>query len=247
VTLPGFRPVAVVPSYDNPRTVRAVVEALRRHLSDVIVVDDGSGPDGRQAIEALGADGLARTVRLDTNRGKGGAVQAGFAAARSLGFSHVLQVDADGQHDLADVPAFLEAARAQPEALILGAPAFDQSAPWGRLAGRQLTVFWTHVEIGGTAIADPMCGFRVYPLAAIEGLRCGLRMDFDIEIAVKLVWRGTPVINLPTKVRYVTAADGGVSHFRMFEDNLRITLLHFRLVALALIRLLRWPFRARRR
>jgi hypothetical protein len=116
--------------------------------------------------------------------------------------------------------------------------------PKGRLIGRQITIFWTHIETGGRRIVDPMCGFRVYPLAAVTELRCGDRMDFDIEIAVKLVWKGVPVVNLPTKVRYLTAAEGGVSNFRMFEDNVKISWLHTRLVVGAVLRLLTWPVRA---
>lgn len=236
-----FRPSAIVPTYDNPRTIRRVVERLREHLADVIVVDDGSGPDARGVIDDLARDGLARVVRLASNRGKGSAVKAGFTEAQRLGFTHALQIDADEQHDLNDVPTFLDAARTDPTALVLGFPVFDRSVPWGRLAGRQLTIFCTRLETGGRQIVDPMCGFRVYPLAAVAGLRLGGRMDFDIETAVKLVWLRTRVINLPTKVRYLPVSDGGVSHFRMFEDNLRITWLHTRLICAGLLRLLARP------
>jgi glycosyltransferase involved in cell wall biosynthesis len=240
----AFRPCAIVPTYDNPGTVRQVVERLREHLVDVIVVDDGSGPAGRAAVEQLGRDGLARTLRREKNGGKGAAVQSGFAESRALGFSHALQVDADGQHDLGDVRAFLEAARGDPAALVLGRPVFDATAPWGRRAGRELTRFLTHVETGGRRIADPMCGFRVYPLSAVANLTCGKRMDFDIEVVVRLAWRGVRVVNLPTRVRYLTPAEGGVSHFRMFEDNALITWLHIRLLLGAALRALTWPLRA---
>jgi glycosyltransferase involved in cell wall biosynthesis len=239
-----FRLAAVVPTYHNVQTIAGVVERLRRHLDDVIVVDDGSGPATQQVVAELGAMGRARTVRQEPNAGKGAAVKAGMAMARDLGFTHVLQVDADGQHALDDVPQFMEIARQNPRALVLGRPIFDESVPRNRLLGRKVTVFWTHLETGSFKIDDPMCGFRVYPLEAVDGLRCGDRMQFDIEIAVKLAWRGTPVINLPTKVRYLSAGEGGISHFRMFEDNLRISWLHTRLVFGAVLRLLSWPFRA---
>ncbi len=236
-----FRPAALIPTYDNARTLRAVVEALRRRLPEVIVVDDGSGVETQEVVAALAAEGLIQTTRHAQNRGKGGAVKTGFALARELGFTHVLQVDADGQHQLDDVPRFLEVARQHPRSLVLGHPVFDASVPRGRLIGRQLTIFWTRIETGGRQIVDPMCGFRVYPLAATEGLRAGDRMDFDIEVAVKLVWRGVPVINLPTQVKY---PEGGVSHFRMFKDNLLISWMHTRLVVGAALRLLSWPVRA---
>ncbi|MHB8418414.1 MAG: glycosyltransferase family 2 protein [Myxococcales bacterium] len=239
-----FRPAAIVPTYNNARTVRGVVESLRGSVPDVIVVDDGSGPETQEVVAGLEQSHLARTVRRDVNGGKGAAVKTGMAIARELGFTHALQVDADGQHDLGDVPQFLETARRNPKALVLGRPIFERSAPLGRLLGRQITVFWTRLETGGRRIADPMCGFRVYPLEAGEWSRCGDRMDFDIEVAVRLAWRGTPIINLPTRVRYLTEGEGGLSSFRLFEDNLRISWLHTRLVFGALARLLGWPLRA---
>lgn len=225
-----FRVCALIPTFDNPATVRGVVERVREHLADVVVVDDGSADEGREAVAALGREGLAHAVRRDKNGGKGAAVKTGFRAAYELGFTHALQVDADGQHDLGDIPRLLAAAQERPEALILGAPIYDASAPKGRLVARKITLFWTNFEAGRGVIADPMCGFRVYPLAAaLQVGRTGDRMDFDIEVAVKIAWLGVPVINVPTKVRYLTASEGGVSHFRMFEDNLRISWLHTRL------------------
>jgi glycosyltransferase involved in cell wall biosynthesis len=239
-----FKPCAIVPTYNNPRTVRRVVERLRERLADVIVVDDGGDAEAREVVDGIGRDQLAHVVHREVNGGKGAAVKTGFEVARELGYTHALQVDADGQHNLDDVPTFLEAARQRPGAVVLGYPIFDETVPKGRLAGRQLTIFCTRIETGGRQIVDPMCGFRVYPLASVAGLRCGDRMDFDIEIAVKLVWRGVPVLNLPTKVRYVSAAEGGISHFRMFEDNVKISWAHTRLIFVAVLRLLSWPARA---
>lgn len=230
-----FRPCAVIPTYDNPATVRAVVELVRAQLP-VILVDDGSAELGRAVVEAIGAEGLAFVHHRARNGGKGAAVTTGFALAQAQGYTHALQIDADGQHAFEDIPRFLDAARAQPSALILGAPVYDHSAPKGRLIGRQITRFWTNVETYGRVIEDPMCGFRVYPVAPASELapRCGQRMDFDIEIAVRLVWAGLPVVNLPTKVRY---PQGGVSHFNLLRDNLRISWMHSRLVVHSWIRL----------
>jgi len=240
-----FRPCAIVPTYDNPRTVRSVVERLRESITDIIVVDDGSGPEGQAVCEAIGRDGLAQMIRHPMNRHKGAAVKTGFAAARAQGFTHALQVDADGQHNLEDVPLFLEAARAQPDAVILGAPIFDESIPRGRLYGRKITLFWTAVETGGWVIQDSMCGFRVYPLEASMRVASGDAMEFDIEIAVRLLWAGTPVVNIPTKVRYIPKEEGGVSHFRMFTDNARISWMHTRLMLERIGRGLLTPFRRR--
>ncbi|RMG94555.1 MAG: glycosyltransferase family 2 protein [Deltaproteobacteria bacterium] len=238
----GVRLCAIVPTYDNPRTIRGVVEALRAYVEDVIVVDDGSGPEGRAAVEALGREGLARVEHRARNGGKGAAVKTGLSVADRLGFTHALQVDADGQHDLSDVPRMTAAMRAHPDALVLGAPRYDESAPTARLHGRKTTKFWTDFETFGEVIEDPMCGFRIYPVQAALAARArGDRMDFDIEIAVRMAWAGVPVVNVPTQVRYVAAEEGGVSHFQLVRDNVRISLLHARLsMRSILLRLLPW-------
>lgn len=234
-----FRPCALVPTYDNPRTIRAVVERIRAHLPDVLVVDDGSAPDGRDAVTAIGRDGLASVHRREKNGGKGAAMKDGFRIALGMGFTHAVQLDGDGQHDESHIPAFLKVARTQPEALVLGQPVFDASAPTIRKRARLISRFWTDIETGGRVIADPLCGYRVYPLEAVNRVgRVGDRMEFDIEVAVRLVWLGCPVVNIPTRVRYLTPLEGGVSHFRMVRDNLRISWCHTRLCAGALGRAL---------
>lgn len=233
-----MRVCAVVPTYDNPATIAATVHALLQHLATVVVVDDASHGPGRAACDALPVGAVV--VRHLRNQGKGGAVHTGLRAARRLGFTHALQVDADGQHDLADVPRFLAASAARPDALVLGVPIFDATVPRGRLHGRKVTIGSVLLETWGLrVIDDPMCGFRVYPVAAAARvLSPGRRMDYDIEIAVRLAWKGVPVVNLPTRVRYLSRAEGGVSSFRMVQDNVRISWLHTRLLAGAAARLL---------
>jgi glycosyltransferase involved in cell wall biosynthesis len=235
----AFRPCVLIPTYDNPATLRPVVEGVRRHLEDVVLVDDGSGEAGRMAAQAIARDSLAHLVRRENNGGKGAAVKTGFAAAQRLGFSHALQIDADGQHDLDDMPLFLERARRHPEALILGRPLFDASQPRGRAFARKISIFWVNVETGGRIIDDPQCGFRVYPLAAaIAAGAGGDHMEFDQELPVRMVWGGTPVLNLPTRVRYLPPSEGGISHFDLWRDNVRISWLHTRLVITAAARAL---------
>jgi predicted LPLAT superfamily acyltransferase len=230
VTRDRFTCCVLVPTYDNPLTVRAVVEAAREHVTDVIVVDDGSGPAARATCEALAADGLAIVVHRERNGGKGAAVKTGFAAARERGFTHVLQIDADGQHDPGAIPRFLELGRTTPDAFVVGYPEYDASAPALRRNARKFTRFWVDLEIGRGVIRDTMIGFRVYPLAAVERIRvAGNRMDFDIEIAVRLAWAGTPIVNAPVEVRYLAPEEGGVSHFQMLGDNLRFSWLHSKL------------------
>ena len=181
-----FRLCALVPTYDNPETVGRVVDRIRELLPEVLVVDDGSGAQGQAVCEALAREGRAVVVRHPVNRGKGAAVRTGLEAARAAGFSHVFQIDADGQHDLAAIPGFVAAARARPDAAVLGHPVYEASAPRLRTAGRELTRFWVDLEVGGRGrIVDAMIGFRIYPIAATLALdtRCD-RMAFDVEVAV---------------------------------------------------------------
>ncbi len=229
----AMRACAVVPTYDNPQTVAAVVDRIRAHLPEVFVVDDGSGTAGRLACEALARTGRAHVVRHAQNRGKGAAVRTGLAAAKAAGFSHAFQIDADGQHDLEAIPGFLAAARVRPEAAVLGYPVYEESAPALRTVGRKLTHFWVDLEVGGPGrIRDAMIGFRIYPIDATLGLgtRCD-RMAFDVEASVLLAWAGVSIENRPVGVRYLTQAEGGLSHFRMVRDNAALFRLHTRLCA----------------
>lgn len=226
-----FRPCVLIPTFDNPRTLRDVVMAVRSILADVVVVDDASGDANRREVEKLGQEGLAIVTRRAKNGGKGAAMKTGFALAAERGFTHAIQVDADGQHALEDVAKFLEIAAKSPEAVVLGQPIFDESAPTHRKMLRRVTIFWTRREVGDDRVGDPLCGFRVYPIGpAIATRTIGDRMDFDPEIVVRLAWMGLPFIHVPTRVRYFTAAEGGVSHWRAFEDNWLIGKMHTRLM-----------------
>lgn len=233
-----LRHCVLVPTYDNPETVARVVRAARAHVPDVIVVDDGSGPRGRAACEALAEEGLARVVHRARNGGKGAAVKTGLEAASAAGFTHAFQIDADGQHDLSAMPAFLAASEAEPSACVLGHPVYGESVPALRLRARRITKFWVDLEVGGAdVIEDAMVGFRVYPVESIRALRVRSdRMDFDVEIAVRAAWSGIPIRNLPVGVRYLSAEEGGRSHFQPLRDNLRLGMLHSRLCTEGTIR-----------
>ena len=226
-----FRVCALIPTYDNPETVRSVAEQVRKFIPDVLVVDDHSATLGEQACAALEADGTALVRRRERNGGKGAAVKTGFAFAREQGFTHAFQVDADGQHDLTQIPKFLEIARANPDALLLGCPEYDGSAPRHRVVARKFTRLWVNLEVGGAGIIeDSMIGFRIYPIeAALSVPVWGDRMDFDIEVAVRMVWAGVRTINIPVPVRYLSEEEGGLSHFQPLRDNLRFAALHCRL------------------
>lgn len=228
-----FRVCAVVPTYDNPMTVADVVERVGHHVDEIIVVDDGSHAEGRAACEALGRRDGVEVLHADRNRGKGAAVRLGFERAHARGFTHAFQVDADGQHDLDRMPAFLAAAEANPQAAIVGYPEYDESLPTLRSRARRITTFWVDLELGEKGrVADAMIGFRIYPIAATLAAdpRCN-RMAFDVEVIVKLVRSGVEVVNLPVGVRYLDPEEGGRSHFQPVRDNVRMFWLHSRLCA----------------
>jgi glycosyltransferase involved in cell wall biosynthesis len=233
-----MRLCAVIPSYRHVSALPALIHELRAHCEAIIVVDDGNAAPERDAIAALRASGV-EVLRLAQNSGKGAAMLAGFRRAIERGFTHALQIDADGQHDVADVPKFTAAARENPGALICGQAIYDESVPKSRKIGRYITHFWVWIETASFDIADSMCGFRLYPLALVERVirrsGIGARMDFDTEMAVHMHWRGAQIINVPTKVIY---PPGNVSNFAMLADNIRISLMHTRLVVQAPFRLL---------
>ncbi len=219
---------AVIPCYNHGRMLFPLMEVLRENALPVVLVDDGSDEETKADILRL-----VRTfpeinlVTLPKNRGKGAAVSAGLFTANKLGFSHALQIDADGQHDLSAIPFFLKAAEKHPRALIGGMPQYDKSVPKSREHGRKITNFWVSVETLSRDIPDAMCGFRVYPLKSTNKLlKRGFsddRMGFDIEILVRLYWGNVKMYFYPVKVSY---PEGGTSHFRMIRDNLRISRLH---------------------
>ncbi len=239
-----FRPCVLIPTYNNPDTIRAVVEQAREYLDAIFVIDDGSDPPAREACAALARDNLAFVHHRPSNGGKGAAVKTGFRLAREQGFTHAVQADGDGQHSLDRIPAFVELARRHPDALILGCPIYDHTLDRGRYAARLLTRFWNFIEVLGPTIADSMCGFRVYPIeAALASGTRGDRMNFDVEIPVRMVWSGVSIINEPVPVRYLTPEEGGVSHYQTFRDTALISGTHARLVVEGMIRLLTWPVR----
>lgn len=221
-----------MPSYNTgARLAQTVAEALAC-WQPVWVVVDGSDDGSDTAL----ADGPGlRVIRRARNGGKGAAVLEGLNAASAEGFTHVLVMDADGQHPAGEIASFMEMSRQNPEAMILGVPVFDASAPLVRVWGRRISNVLARWETGRD-IGDALFGFRVYPLVpllAVMQESRGMRgYDFDTGAAVRLCWRGVGVINLPAPVRYFGPKEGGVSHFRYGRDNLRLAAMHLRLALL---------------
>ncbi|MBP6773233.1 MAG: glycosyltransferase family 2 protein [Gemmatimonadaceae bacterium] len=227
-----FRPVVVIPVFNHERYVPALVDILRGLSLPCILVDDGSEASCAATLDRVAAAHPAEVtlVRHRENQGKGGAVLSGIAEADRAGFTHAVQIDADGQHTVEDVPRLIALAEQYPDALVTGQPIFDDSVPRARLVLRYLTHIMVSVNTLTLSLRDAMCGFRVYPVGAMMALtrrvRMGRRMDFDIEVLVRLDWARVPIVLMPTRVRYPL---DGISHFRLVADNVRITGMHTRL------------------
>ncbi|MBP0597858.1 glycosyltransferase family 2 protein [Herbaspirillum sp. LeCh32-8] len=223
---------AVIPVYNHEHAIGAVVDAVLAHGLHCVLVDDGCSAACAQVLREIAAAHPQQVTLLvhAVNQGKGGAVITGLRHAARAGYSHALQIDADGQHDAADIPRFLAASLAAPRAVINGKPVYDESIPKGRLYARYLTHVWVWINTLSLEISDSMCGFRVYPLAPVlkllDSVRIGRRMDFDTEILVRLQWRGLRILDQPTRVHYPT---DGVSHFKVWLDNVLISRMHARL------------------
>ncbi len=221
----------VIPNYNHCRGFRGIVETLLSFNLPIIIVNDGSNTETTTLLESVNKDYALVSLRsLSENQGKGGAVIEGMLFAFNAGYTHALQIDADGQHDLQDISRFFEASQSEMKTIICGRPVYDESVPLGRLLPRYITHFWVWVETLSFEIKDSMCGFRVYPLASlIDVLRnesVGKRMDFDTEVLVRLYWRNATFNFLPTKVIY---PEDGESRFRLLYDNWLITKMHTRL------------------
>ncbi|MGR7144342.1 glycosyltransferase [Klebsiella aerogenes] len=227
----AFSPCVLIPCYNHGTMMPRVLARLQPFGLPCIVVDDGSDSSTRQQLERLAAETANLTlIRLPQNAGKGAAVIRGLQAAAQSGFSHAVQVDADGQHAIEDIPQLLALAQAHPEALISGQPIYDDSIPRSRLYGRWITHVWVWIETLSLQLKDSMCGFRVYPvtptLQLAQRVSLGQRMDFDTEVMVRLYWQGNTSYFVPTRVTY---PPDGLSHFDAIKDNCRISLMHTRL------------------
>lgn len=227
----AFRPCALIPCYNHGKTLARVVQTLCEQGLDCLIVDDGSDALTQQDIaDVLQQYPQCNGYRLEVNQGKGGALFEGFKRAKLLGYTHALQVDADGQHDLLSVPELLKMAQETPNMLISGQPIYDDSVPKSRLYGRYVTHVWVWIETLSFSIKDSMCGFRVYPLVqtldVMNSSHVGRHMDFDTEIMVRLYWNGIYSRFLPTHVIY---PEQGISHFDVVKDNIRISKMHTRL------------------
>jgi glycosyltransferase involved in cell wall biosynthesis len=244
--------LVLIPSYNTGERVFSTVAAARAMWSPVWVVIDGSTDGTGERLQQMAADDPdLRVFVLPQNQGKGAAVLHGLRMARDAGFTHALTMDSDGQHPADLIPAFMQASIARPDTMVLGRPVFDASAPLLRVRGRRVSNGWTQLETLFAGIGDSLYGFRVYPIDGLIGVMTAQpwmrRFDFDTEAVVRLAWRGVKPVNIDAPVKYLSAEEGGVSHFRYGRDNVLLTWMHTRLMVEFVLRLpgLAWR-RARR-
>jgi glycosyltransferase involved in cell wall biosynthesis len=234
--------LVLIPSYNTGERLFSTVKAARAQWNPVWVVIDGSTDGTGERIQQMAAsDPGLRVLMLEPNQGKGAAVLHGLCAAQAAGFTHALTMDSDGQHPADLIPSFMSASQARPETMVLGRPVFDASAPLLRVRGRRVSNSWTQLETLFAGVGDSLYGFRVYPVADLIATMTRQpwmrRFDFDTEAVVRLAWRGIKPVNIDAPVKYLTAEEGGVSHFRYVRDNLLLTWMHARLMVEFVLRL----------
>jgi len=233
----------LVPSYNTGALLKVTIEEALQQWLPLWVIIDGSN-DGSEALlvplQARYPDAL-RVIKLAQNRGKGAAVLEGITQAQAKGFTHVLTMDADHQHSADYIKQFMQCSIDNPEAMILGEPVFDASAPMIRVKGRRISNWWANLETLGWGIHDSLFGMRVYPIqdliAVMHSTSWARRFDFEPEIAVRMAWRAVPILNIATPVRYIAKEEGGVSQFKYGRDNVLLIGMHIRLFAGFLLRL----------
>jgi glycosyltransferase involved in cell wall biosynthesis len=225
--------LVLIPAFNPGKLLVGTVDGALACWDDVWVVADGSTDGSHDSLAAETRTGLRVLVRTQ-NGGKGSAVLTGAREALAAGFTHALVMDADGQHPAQRIREFMETSAQTPGSVVCGRPVFGADAPRARLYGRKLSVGLVRLETSGRGAADPLFGFRVYPLdglvRVLESTRGGRRYDFDPEVAVRLAWAGVPAINLDAACVYIERARGGVSHFRYLRDNLGMIAMHTRLI-----------------
>ena len=234
--------VVLIPSYNTGERLFDTVAAARAQWNPVWVVIDGSTDGTGERLQQMAVEdpGL-RVWRLPTNQGKGAAVLHGLRCARAEGYTHALTMDSDGQHPAGLIPTFMQRSMARPDTMVLGKPVFDASAPQLRVQGRRISNGWTQLETLFAGIEDSLYGFRVYPVAELIAVMQRQpwmrRFDFDTEAVVRLAWRGVKPLNIEAPVKYLSAEEGGVSHFNYVRDNALLSWMHTRLMAEFVLRL----------
>jgi len=230
----------IIPTYNSGALLEPTVRAvLRKDVTVFLVVDGSTDGSDRCAHVLLSEFSKLILLRLETNEGKGAAVLHGFQAALLRGFTHAVVFDADGQHEVDDIPKMIVLSQTKPEAMIIGVPMFGAEAPLLRVKGRKFGNWWTNLETLWGGIEDSLFGFRIYPIEksiqVLDSIEGGRRFDFETQLAVRLYWRAVPVVSFPSKVTYLARASGGVTHFKYLRDNILLIKTHILLTMKALL------------
>ncbi|GAB2770235.1 hypothetical protein GCM10010465_15000 [Actinomadura fibrosa] len=216
----------LIPTYNNAGTLKRVVGEVLGYTENVLVINDGSTDNTSKILEDFSG---VEKLEIPVNKGKGNALRLGFKAAELMGYNYAISMDSDGQHFPDDLPVFLDALEERqptdPDLLVIGSRKMDHpSVPDKSSFGNRCSSFWFQVETG-VDLQDTQCGYRLYPLNTVNHLNLTTsRFELEIEVIVKAAWEGVDVKNLPVKVLY--DPEERVTHFRPFQDVVRITLLN---------------------
>ncbi|MEI7527265.1 MAG: DUF2062 domain-containing protein [Mariniphaga sp.] len=230
----------IIPTYNNDHALEGVITEVLQYTDAVIIVDDGSTDQTKTILDKFPE---VQKISIAVNTGKGWALRQGFAHAIRQGYRYAITIDSDGQHFPEDLPLFLELIKKSPDSVILGARDMAQaSVPGTSSFGHKFSIFWFKVETGITVL-DVQTGFRLYPLDRIKEIKwiISKKYEYEVEILVRLVWRGVDVLSVPVKV-YYPPGEMRVTHFRKFTDFARVSIANSILVFLALFLVRPWSF-----
>lgn len=234
-TIASSTHILMIPSYNTGKKLQETVQEALEQWSPVWVIIDASTDSSDQPIvEMAKVNPNLTVIQLQKNVGKGGAILEGITQAQQAGYTHVLTMDADGQHPANLIPTFMNKSLENPTAMILGKPIFGADAPALRVNGRKVSNWWANLETLWQGIGDSLYGFRVYPISPLHKIMANnpwmRRYDFDPEAVVRLCWAGVKPINIDAPVKYLTVEEGGISHFNYLRDNTLLTGMHIRLM-----------------
>ncbi|PVX44561.1 glycosyltransferase involved in cell wall biosynthesis [Flavobacterium sp. 103] len=236
ISLPGiegieqYKVCVIIPTYNNHKTLKRVLDSVLQYTSNVIVVNDGSTDTTVQILETY--PNLVQ-IHHPKNSGKGMAIRNGFKKALELNYNYAITIDSDGQHFASDIPNFIDTLGANSDELLIGCRNMTQeNVPKKSSFGNKFSNFWFWFETGNK-LEDTQSGFRMYPLRKIPRRYFTNKFEFEIEVIVRSAWKGIPVRNIPVQVLYDPAER--VSHFRPFKDFTRISILNTVLVTIAIV------------
>ena len=225
-----YKVCVIIPTYNNHKTLKRVLDSVLQYTSNVIVVNDGSTDSTAQILEAYSH---LEQIHHSENRGKGMAIRSGFKKAVDLNYNYAITIDSDGQHFASDIPGFIAALETDADALLIGSRNMTQeNVPKKSSFGNKFSNFWFWFETG-IKLEDTQSGFRLYPLQKIPARFFTNKFEFEIEVIVRSAWKNIPVKNIPVQVLY--DPEERVSHFRPFKDFTRISILNTVLVTITLV------------